>query len=107
MDFIRPNDQNPKNDRLAGFEERLVGVETLLSKIHDLLVDQESTKEWYTVQEIAEKLGRSEFTVREWCRLNRVLASKRACGRGNSKEWIIAADELERIRNEGLLPLRG
>ena len=62
-------------------------------------------KDWYTVAEVAEILGKAEFTVREWCRLGRVYASKRACGRGTSQEWIIAHEELTRIRNEGLLPL--
>jgi hypothetical protein len=51
----------------------------------------------------AQILGRAEFTVREWCRLGRVWASKRQCGRGNAKEWIISHEELTRIQNEGLL----
>jgi hypothetical protein len=33
-----------------------------------------------------------------------VYASKRACGRGHAKEWIISHEELTRIQNEGLLP---
>jgi hypothetical protein len=68
------------------------------------LVAQQTVKDYYTTAEVAEFLGKAEFTVREWCRLGRVKAEKRACGRGNSQEWMISHDELERIRCEGLLP---
>ncbi len=44
--------------------------------------------------------------MREWFRLGRIRAEKRPCGRGRSQEWMINHDELTRIRNEGLLPLR-
>jgi DNA-directed RNA polymerase specialized sigma24 family protein len=81
--------------------ERLDRIETLLRD----LVTERMVKDWYTVAEAAEILGKAEFTVREWCRLGRVYASKRACGRGTSQEWIISHDELTRIRNEGLMPL--
>ncbi len=81
--------------------ERLERIETLL---HDLVAER-TVKDWYTVAEVSEILGKAEFTVREWCRLGRVYASKRACGRGLSQEWIIAHEELTRIRNEGLLPM--
>jgi len=92
-------------DEIAGFENRLSGMEFLLTEIHNLLSNRQVKKDWYTVRELAEILERSEFTVREWCRLGRIFASKRACGRGNSKEWIVSAEELCRIQNEGLLPL--
>ena len=81
--------------------DRLDRIEKTLQQ----LVTQRTVKEWYSTAEVAEILGKAEFTVREWCRLGRVWASKRDCGRGNSKEWIISHEELERIRNEGLLPL--
>ena len=81
--------------------ERLERIETLL----DRLVRQRTIKEWYSVAEAAQILGKAEFTVREWCRQGRVWASKRQCGRGNTKEWIISHEELTRIQNEGLLPL--
>ena len=80
--------------------ERLERIETLLSA----LITQKAVKDFYTTAEVAEILCKAEFTVREWCRLKRVSAEKRPCGRGNSKEWIISHEELTRIRNEGLLP---
>jgi len=81
--------------------ERIERIETLL----DRLVRQRTIKEWYSVAEAAQIFGKAEFTVREWCRHGRVWASKRQCGRGNTKEWIISHEELTRIQNEGLLPL--
>ena len=80
---------------------RLVRTEGLLED----LIGKEASKEFYSTSEVAEILGRAEFTVREWCRHGRILAEKRPCGRGRSKEWIISHDEVQRIRNEGLLPL--
>jgi hypothetical protein len=81
--------------------ERLSRIETLLLT----LVNQEPPKEYYSTTEVAEILDRAEFTVREWCRLGRIWAEKRQCGRGTSKEWMISHEEVQRIRNEGLLPL--
>jgi hypothetical protein len=81
--------------------ERLDKVEALLAE----LLRQRTAKDWYSTGEVAEILGKAEFTVREWCRQGRVHAAKRPCGRGRAKEWAISHAELERIRNEGLLPL--
>lgn len=80
--------------------ERLDRLEALLHQ----MVQQRAAKAWYGVPEVAELLGKADFTVREWCRLGRVHAQKRACGRGLTQEWMISHAELKRIRNEGLLP---
>ena len=80
--------------------DRLDRIERTLQQ----LVTQKTIKEWYSTAEVAEILGKAEFTVREWCRLGRIWASKRNCGRGNSKEWMIGHEELTRVQNEGLLP---
>jgi hypothetical protein len=81
-------------------DERLDRIEELLLT----LIRQRTVKEWYTPAEAGAALNRAEWTVREWCRLGRINASKRPCGRGNSQEWIISHEELQRIQNEGLLP---
>src|SRR4051812_34325429 len=70
------------------------------------LVKERTVKDWYTTSEVGRTVNKSEYTVREWCRLGRVAARKRACGRGTASEWIISHHELDRYRNEGLLPLR-
>ncbi|REJ93825.1 MAG: helix-turn-helix domain-containing protein [Planctomycetota bacterium] len=71
----------------------------------ETLLSQQVQKDWYTTDEVAEILDKAPFTVREWCRLGRVDADKRASGRGSTQEWIISHEELQRIRNHGLLPL--
>lgn len=79
---------------------RLEKIESLLAA----LVEQRAAKEWYSTAEAATILCRAEFTVREWCRLGRVRAEKKRCGRGPASEWMISHAELTRVRNEGLLP---
>ena len=81
--------------------ERLDRIETILQQ----LVRERTIKEYYTTAEGAQIMGKAEFTVREWCRLGRIWAEKRQCGRGQSKEWMISYEELTRLQNEGLLPL--
>jgi excisionase family DNA binding protein len=83
-------------------DERLDRIEAILAT----LAGRERIKDWYTTAEVGEILGMSGYTVREWARHGRIRAAKRPCGRGRSKEWIVSHDELTRIRNEGLLPLR-
>lgn len=85
---------------LNDLTERLARIEQAL----DLLVQQRTVKEWYSTAEVAKLLDKAEFTVREWCRLGRVSAEKKKCGRGVASEWIISHEELTRVRNEGLLP---
>ncbi len=89
---------------LLSIDERLTRFEAMVAELHQIAKESTPAKEWYTVGEVSAILGKAEFTVREWCRLHRVNASKRDCGRGNSQEWIVSVDELKRIQNEGLLP---
>lgn len=59
---------------------------------------------WYGTDEAAALLKRTPHTVREWCRLGRLNARKRAGGRGRKSEWEISREELIRFKNHGLLP---
>lgn len=86
--------------RLEEVSARLAAIEAAVTR----LVEQRTVKEWYTTAEVARLLGKAEFTVREWCRLGRVHASKKKAGRGPAGEWLISHGELTRLRNEGLLP---
>ncbi len=85
-----------------GLAERLLRIEQMLQ----LLIQQRTVKEWYTTAEVANLLGKAEYTVREWCRLGRIHATKRQYARGAYPEWRISHEELTRIKNEGLLPIR-
>ena len=81
--------------------QRLSRIETMVQS----LLDQRSVKEWYSTAEIAELLGKAEFTVREWCRLGRIRAEKWMGGRGAHSSWVVSHDELLRYHREGLLTL--
>lgn len=80
-------------------EERLERIESLLA----LLVERQQVREWYTTQEFARAIGKAEFTIREYCRLGRLHASKRQSGRGAHPQWVLSHAELERYQREGLL----
>jgi len=84
-------------------EDRLDGIERLLRS----LVEREQVRQWYSVEEFARIVGRSEFTCREWCRLRRIAAEKKASGRGKHAAWVISHHELLRYQREGLLPEAG
>jgi hypothetical protein len=68
------------------------------------LVERQVVKDWYSTEEVAQIVGKAEFTVREWCRLGRVLAEKRRSGRGAHPAWVISHQELMRYQKEGLIP---
>jgi hypothetical protein len=77
-------------------EQRLERIESLLvTLIHT------QVKDWYSVEEFARLVGRSEFTCRQWCRLGRIEARKKASGRGAHASWTIAHEELLRYQREG------
>lgn len=82
-------------------DERLDRIESLLSA----LVERETIKDFYEIEEFARLIGKSGFTVREWARYRRIHATKRKSGRGPHKQWVISHDELTRYRRDGLLPL--
>ena len=82
---------------------RLANIEALLQQ---LIEAKAPAQDYYSTADAAQILGRAEWTVREYCRLYRIHAVKKSCGRGNSKEWMISAEELLRIKSEGLLPLK-
>ena len=79
--------------------QRLEQIENALQRLLSERIEQE----YYSTKDLAEILGKAEFTVREWCRHGRVNAEKRRSGRGRSKEWMVSNSELQRIRSEGLL----
>jgi hypothetical protein len=88
---------------LAEIRERLIRIESALSWIYHQQVHA-AVKEYYSTAELAQALGRAEYTVREWARTGRIRAEKRYDGHGRHKSWVISHAELVRVRHEGLLP---
>jgi hypothetical protein len=84
---------------IVDLTERLERIEEMLLT----LLKQKSVKDWYSTAEIADILGKAEFTIREHARLGRIEARK-VNGRGEFGEWRISHAELIRLQNEGLLP---
>lgn len=80
-------------------EERLEKIEAMLT----VLVGREAVRDFYEVEEFAKLVGKSCLTCREWCRLGRIRARKKASGRGAHTAWAISHEELQRYRREGLL----
>ena len=93
-------------EELPEVVDRLDRLDQKVSQLLDLVVRQKTIKDYYTTADVAELTGKAEFTVREYCRLGRIVGTKRACGRGAHASWVISHAELTRYRNEGLLPLR-
>jgi hypothetical protein len=79
-------------------EDRLTRIETMLA----VLVEGQQVRQWYSVEQFARAVGRSEYTCREWCRRGRILAEKKNSGRGAHAAWAISHDELLRYQREGL-----
>lgn len=87
---------------MDGIEDRLDRIEAMIA----VLVERQAAKEFYTPEEFARLVGREAFTCREYCRLGRIRAQKKASGRGKHAGWVIPHAELIRFQREGLLPDR-
>jgi DNA-binding transcriptional ArsR family regulator len=72
-------------------------AETILAEVRRLLA-AERRKEWYTVDELAEAMGKKPFTVREkWCNSGRIECQKDPY----SGKWRIPAAEYDRLTAGG------
>ena len=85
----------------AEITTRLERIEAILAA----LVERQTVKDFYEVEEFARLVGKASFTCREWCRLGRIKGEKRQSGRGAFAQWVISHAELLRYQREGLLPL--
>jgi hypothetical protein len=81
-------------------DDRLDRIEAMLST----LVERHTVREWYSTEQFAKLVAKSEFTIREYCRLGRLKAEKRRSGRGAHPAWVLSHEELQRFQKEGLLP---
>jgi hypothetical protein len=92
-------------EELDRIQSRLDEIGVLLRELLQAASPKPSVKQSYSTHDVARILGKRPFTVREWCRLGRINARRALSGRGVDKEWRITHQELERIQNEGLLPV--
>ena len=83
-------------------DERLENIEAMLV----VLVERQTVKDFYEVEEFAKLVSKSCFTCREWCRLGRIRAEKKLSGRGAYARWVVPHAELLRYQREGLLPIQ-
>jgi hypothetical protein len=79
----------------------LLRIEALLQQ----LVVRTSVKSFYTVEDFAQLVDRSEHQVRQWCNLGRINASKSEGRCGGERTWVISHEEYERYQRAKLLPL--
>jgi hypothetical protein len=82
---------------------RLARIELLLEQ----LAGRTMEKTWYTVEEFAVLTDREPFTVREWCRRQRINAAKSSSKCGPYAKYVISHQEYLRYIQEGLLPVHG
>lgn len=92
--------QQPGTLSTESIETRLERMESLLLA----LVERETIKDYYEVEEFARLVGKAAFTCREWARLGRIHAEKQQSKRGAHAPWVISHQELQRYRKDGLLP---
>jgi hypothetical protein len=83
-------------------EERLDELRSMVLQ----LIERQTVKDFYEIEEFSRLVGKSCFTCREWCRLGRIRAEKKLSGRGAYARWVVPHAELLRYQKEGLLPYR-
>lgn len=85
---------------LDSLDSRMKNVEESLAAVSQTVSHRQSEKEWYTTNELAALLGKSDFTVREkWCNQGRIECEKDP----DSGKWRIPAHEVRRLQNGGAL----
>jgi hypothetical protein len=80
--------------------QRLAILEAKVTDIHQVVLAQRIEKEWYTTGELAEALGKSQYTIQErWCNDGRIECEKDL----ESGRWRIPGDEYRRLVGGGSL----
>lgn len=109
MKLGNPTSKFSVQQRLEMLEEQVMEIERFTAQIFSILATWKSGPESpgrkaYSIEEAAEILDRSSYTVREWARHGRINAFKRGDS-GSKQIWNITVEEIERIKEEGLLPV--
>lgn len=82
--------------------QRLAVLERTVTDIHNVVTSTMVQKEWYTTTELAEAIGKSQYTVQErWCNDRRIECEKDT----ETGKWRIPGSEFRRlVAGGGLLP---
>ena len=82
---------------------QLARIETQNLEILALLTARKANKRFLPVDEAAERLDRSPWTIRQLCNAGQIWAVK-----GDDGCWRVPADEVDRLETEGVpkLPRR-
>lgn len=83
-------------------EERLDELRSMVLQ----LLERQTVKDFYEIEEFARLVGRESFTVRQWAKHRRIRAEKKLSGRGKYLRWRVSHAELLRHQKEGLLPVQ-
>jgi hypothetical protein len=85
--------------------DRLAALEQAVTEVRQIVTGQHTNKSWFTTGELAEMLGRSQFTIQErWCNDGRIECEKDP----DTGKWRIPGHEVERLRSGGgLRPKKG
>ncbi len=62
-------------------------------------------KEAYTTEEAAERIGRSDWTVRQWCNKGQVPGAYKVRGKGRTGEWRIPHEAVVALQARGPAPV--
>lgn len=80
--------------------QRMTVLEEHVEAIKDILASERTTKEWYTTNELADALGKSQYTIQErWCNEDRIACEKDP----DTGKWRIPGAEFRRLLAGGAL----
>jgi hypothetical protein len=83
--------------------QRMTAMEQNVAEIKSVVLAQRVEKEWYTTSELAEAMGKSQYTVQErWCNDGRIESQKDP----ESGKWRIPGQEYRRLVGGGPLKPR-
>ena len=88
---------------LISLGQRMKTLEEMIAEVHEIMLAQRVEKEWYTTTELADAVGKSQFTIQErWCNGGRIECEKDP----ESGKWRIPGDEYRRLVAGGALKPR-
>ncbi len=96
--------ENDTADAVAKMADALAKIDATLAALQTRGDAPPPEPDWYTVGQAAAKLGKSAYTVREWCRQCRVPCRRAANRKG--KPFLIRRADIDQIATEGPAPLR-